>query len=67
MSSTHRRMMKLGAFLPAPGHHVAAWRHPDTCADGGHSFQHYRSPAETAERGMFDMLSKEWQMRSRQA
>ncbi|WP_263974528.1 hypothetical protein [Myxococcus xanthus] len=29
------RKMKLGAFLPAPGHHVAAWRHPDARADGG--------------------------------
>lgn len=23
--SPQRRTMKLGAFLPAPGHHVAAW------------------------------------------
>ena len=29
------RKLTLGAFLPAPGHHVAAWRHPDACPDGG--------------------------------
>ncbi|MEU7583139.1 LLM class flavin-dependent oxidoreductase [Streptomyces sp. NPDC041068] len=56
MSSPHRRQMKLGAFLPAPGHHVAAWRHPDTRADGGHSFEHYRGLVQTAERGKFDMV-----------
>ncbi len=49
-------MMKLGAFLPAPGHHVAAWRHPDARPDGGLDFAYYRSLVRTAERGRFDMI-----------
>ncbi|MFG2196044.1 LLM class flavin-dependent oxidoreductase [Streptomyces sp. NPDC048639] len=53
---TSRRMMKLGAFLPAPGHHVAAWRHPEARPDGGLDFDHYRSVVQTAERGKFDMI-----------
>jgi N-acetyl-S-(2-succino)cysteine monooxygenase len=51
-----RRQMKLGAFLPAPGHHVAAWRHPDARADGGLDLRYYTSVARTAERGKLDML-----------
>lgn len=50
------RQMKLGAFLPAPGHHIAAWRHPQTRANGGLDFNHYRLLAETAERGKFDLI-----------
>jgi alkanesulfonate monooxygenase len=49
-------MLKLGAFLPAPGHHVAAWRHPTARPDGGLDFEYYRQLAQTAERGKFDML-----------
>ncbi|MFF7635725.1 LLM class flavin-dependent oxidoreductase [Kitasatospora sp. NPDC008050] len=51
-----RPMMKLGAFLPAPGHHVAAWRHPGARPDGGLDFDYYRSLVQTAERGKFDMV-----------
>lgn len=51
-----RRMMKLGAFLPAPGHHVAAWRHPKATPNGGHDFSYYSQLAQTAERGKFDMI-----------
>ncbi|AUB35946.1 Flavin-dependent oxidoreductase [Nostoc flagelliforme CCNUN1] len=36
-----KKQLKLGAFLPGSGHHVAAWRHPNTPADGGLNFQHY--------------------------
>jgi FMN-dependent oxidoreductase (nitrilotriacetate monooxygenase family) len=48
--------MKLGAFLRPPGHHVAAWRHPDAVADAGHNIEHYVRLAKTAERGLFDMI-----------
>jgi FMN-dependent oxidoreductase (nitrilotriacetate monooxygenase family) len=48
--------MKLGAFLPYPGHHIAAWRHPNTPADGGLDFSYYTFLAQTAERGKFDFL-----------
>ena len=50
------RQMKLGAFLPAPGHHVAAWRHPNAYPDGGLDFSYYKSIVQTAERGKFDMI-----------
>jgi alkanesulfonate monooxygenase len=49
-------MLKLGAFLPAPGHHLAAWRHPHARADGGLDLAYYRSLAQTAERGLFDLI-----------
>ncbi|MBD2079708.1 LLM class flavin-dependent oxidoreductase [Leptolyngbya sp. FACHB-17] len=52
----NKKQLKLGAFLPGSGHHVAAWRHPDAQADGGLNFQHYTQIAQTAERGKFDML-----------
>ncbi|HYF65542.1 MAG TPA: LLM class flavin-dependent oxidoreductase [Herpetosiphonaceae bacterium] len=54
--TTRKRMLKLGAFLPAPGHHVAAWRHPGVNPNGGLEFNHYRTLAQTAERGKFDLI-----------
>ena len=48
------RPIKLGAFLPGGGQHVAAWRHPDQPADGATSFAFHRELALTAERGLFD-------------
>ncbi|MDZ8105183.1 MAG: LLM class flavin-dependent oxidoreductase [Nostoc sp. DedQUE12a] len=53
---SQKKQLKLGAFLPGSGHHVAAWRHPNSQADGGLNFQHYKRLAQTAERGKFDML-----------
>ncbi|KPW52582.1 MULTISPECIES: LLM class flavin-dependent oxidoreductase [Pseudomonas syringae group] len=54
--STTARQMKLGAFLMATGHHVAAWRHPDVPADAGLDFKHYRHLAQVAEAAKFDTL-----------
>ncbi|WP_122860127.1 LLM class flavin-dependent oxidoreductase [Pseudomonas viridiflava] len=54
--STTARQMKLGAFLMATGHHVAAWRHPDVPADAGLDFKHYRHLAQVAEAAQFDAL-----------
>lgn len=48
------RQIKLGAFLPGGGQHVAAWRHPDQPVDGATSFAFHRDLALTAERGLFD-------------
>jgi FMN-dependent oxidoreductase (nitrilotriacetate monooxygenase family) len=48
--------MKLGAFLWPFGHHVAAWRHPATPENASNDIQHYMELAQTAERGLFDML-----------
>src|SRR5690242_21194409 len=51
-----RRQLKLGAFLWPTGHHVAAWRHPDAPADAGINFPHFVELAQTAERGLFDLI-----------
>ena len=53
---TDRRKLHLGAFIMATGHHIAAWRHPLAEADAGHNIDHYRGLAQTAERGLFDMV-----------
>ncbi|MCL6309695.1 LLM class flavin-dependent oxidoreductase [Pseudomonas syringae] len=54
--STTARQMKLGAFLMATGHHVAAWRHTDVPAHAGLDFKHYRHVARVAEAAKFDAL-----------
>ncbi|MGE0280856.1 MAG: LLM class flavin-dependent oxidoreductase [Rhizobiaceae bacterium] len=48
------RQIKLGAFLPGGGQHIAAWRHPDSPADGATNFEFHKRLAQTAERGLFD-------------
>jgi FMN-dependent oxidoreductase (nitrilotriacetate monooxygenase family) len=48
--------IRLGAFLMATGHHVAAWRHPTAQADAGVNLAHYLEIAQTAERALFDMV-----------
>src|ERR1700687_5426739 len=50
-------MMKLGAFFHPTGNHVAAWLHPEAQIDAGTNFGHYAQIAQTAERGMFAMMS----------
>lgn len=51
-----KRQLKLGAFLPGTGHHIAAWRHPAAQADGDINLDHYVQLARTAERAKFDMI-----------
>lgn len=48
------RQIKLGAFLPGGGQHIAAWRHPGSPADGATNFAFHTELALTAERGLFD-------------
>jgi FMN-dependent oxidoreductase (nitrilotriacetate monooxygenase family) len=48
------RQIKLGAFLPGGGQHIAAWRHPDSPADGATSLAFHLELAREAERGLFD-------------
>jgi len=48
--------MRLGAFLMAGGHHISAWRHPDAVAQAGVDIRHFIELAQTAERGLFDMV-----------
>ena len=50
------RQLRLGAFLMASGHHLAAWRHPRAWAGGGVDFEHFKRLARTAERGRFDAI-----------
>lgn len=54
--TTKKPQLRLGAFLPSTGHHVASWRHPEAEVDAGLNFQHYKRLAQTAERGKFDMI-----------
>lgn len=51
-----KRQMKLGAFLQPFGHHVAAWRYAGTQVNAANDMQHHIELAQTAERGLFDML-----------
>lgn len=48
--------MKLGAFLWATGHHIAAWRHPKAHVTAGIDIDHYIQQARTAEAAKFDMI-----------
>lgn len=48
--------MKLGMFYWPCGHHIAAWRHPDSVADSGENLPHLIELAKLAERGLFDMF-----------
>ncbi|MDX8490904.1 LLM class flavin-dependent oxidoreductase [Mesorhizobium sp. VK22B] len=50
------RQMKLGLFLWATGHHIAAWRHPDAHVTAGIDIDHYIQLARTAEAAKFDMI-----------
>lgn len=50
------RQLHLGAFVYGVGHHIAAWRHPETDTQGLFTFDFYKRFAQTAERGKFDMI-----------
>ncbi|MBM2710654.1 LLM class flavin-dependent oxidoreductase [Mesorhizobium caraganae] len=50
------RQMKLGAFLWATGHHIAAWRHPKAHVTAGIDIDHSIQLARTAEAAKFDMI-----------
>jgi len=54
--TTASRKIRLGAFISGPGHHVAAWRHPESRADGRFNFEHLKNVTRIAERGLFDAV-----------
>ena len=54
--TNNKREMKLGAFFMIPGHHVAAWRHPQAEVKDIMNFDYIKKLAQTAERGKFDLL-----------
>jgi FMN-dependent oxidoreductase (nitrilotriacetate monooxygenase family) len=56
MSSSTKKQLRLGAFIQATGHHIAAWRHPGSQSDSGINIDHYQEVAQTAERGLFDLV-----------
>ncbi|SEG93358.1 FMN-dependent oxidoreductase, nitrilotriacetate monooxygenase family [Actinacidiphila yanglinensis] len=51
-----RKPLHLNAFLMSVGHHEAAWRLPESPADGGTDIAHYQNLARIAERGRLDSL-----------
>ncbi len=50
------RRLHLNAFLMAPGHHDAAWRHPLSRPDRATDIAYFEELAQTAERGTFDSI-----------
>ncbi|MEY9855700.1 FMN-dependent oxidoreductase (nitrilotriacetate monooxygenase family) [Catenulispora sp. GAS73] len=54
--STDRRQLHLNAFLMAPGHHDAAWRHPASQPHRVNDITYFQQLAQTAERGKFDSI-----------
>ncbi|WP_322995870.1 LLM class flavin-dependent oxidoreductase [Castellaniella sp.] len=51
-----QRSLHLNLFLFACGHHKAAWRAPDSCADQLGNIAYYESVAQMAERGKLDAI-----------
>lgn len=51
-----KRQLRLGAFFMLPGHHSAAWRHPEAKKEQILNFDFIKEQALTAERGKFDMV-----------
>ena len=43
-------------FIRPSGHHIASWRHPEGHADAGENFARMIEIAQTAERGLLDMV-----------
>ena len=54
--STRTDKMKIGMFIRPCGHHIASWRHPEGHADAGANFARMIEIAQTAERGLIDMV-----------
>lgn len=51
-----RRQVHLNLFAHGCGHHVAAWRHPDSSVDRLGDISYWEGLARTAERGHFDAV-----------
>ncbi|WP_126429158.1 LLM class flavin-dependent oxidoreductase [Brevibacillus marinus] len=56
MSQKQEKHLRLGAFLTSVGHHAAAWRYPQTNTNDLFHFAYYQSLAQTAEKGLFDLV-----------
>ncbi|MBO2537611.1 MULTISPECIES: LLM class flavin-dependent oxidoreductase [Rummeliibacillus] len=54
---TNKKQMHLGAFFQTfLGHHLAAWRYPETKTEEVTSLSLYKEIAQLAEQGKFDLL-----------
>jgi N-acetyl-S-(2-succino)cysteine monooxygenase len=53
---TAQKQLALNVFIAPTGHHIAAWRHPQSAADGGVNIDHYISIAQAAEAAKFDAV-----------
>ncbi|SEL49631.1 LLM class flavin-dependent oxidoreductase [Paenibacillus sp. OK003] len=53
---TRQEQLHLGAFIYYTGHHHYGWRRSDSGAEQIFDYKFYRSIAQTAERGKFDMM-----------
>ena len=51
-----KRQIKLGLSMRQLGYHAGGWRHPDVPSGGAMDIQYFARVAQTAERGLFDML-----------
>jgi FMN-dependent oxidoreductase (nitrilotriacetate monooxygenase family) len=51
-----RKKIRLGLSMRQLGYHAGAWRHPDVPADGAMDIDYFVHLAQTAERGLFDMV-----------
>jgi FMN-dependent oxidoreductase (nitrilotriacetate monooxygenase family) len=50
------KQLHLGLFIYPGGHHIAGWRHPSTPSTGLAGLDYYRTAAQLAERGKFDLF-----------
>ncbi|OTG84188.1 nitrilotriacetate monooxygenase [Acinetobacter sp. ANC 4558] len=48
------RKIRLGAFIPTTGQHIAAWRLPNSQPERHLDFEWVKEQVQTAERGLFD-------------
>ncbi|MHA7964465.1 LLM class flavin-dependent oxidoreductase [Paenibacillus sp. CAU 1782] len=53
---TSGRQIKLSAYLVGTGMHASSWRLPDASPGASIDIDYYRTLAQTAERGKFDMV-----------
>jgi len=51
-----KRQLHLNAFLLGAGHHLSAWRHPNSQIDAGLNIDHIKRLVQTAERGKLDAV-----------
>ncbi|MFD0673111.1 LLM class flavin-dependent oxidoreductase [Cohnella sp. GCM10027633] len=51
----NRKKIKLGTIIHGVGGNVSAWRHPEVPADASVNFEFYKSQAQIAEAGKFDL------------